>query len=150
MIKCLKIEEFVICELFRPYMSAFLTGDFQGTKYVEEQNRIEKKLRKTPEYIIELLEEYPETKRLIFERLNRGGGVNFYRYLDMNCDVIQYVQSELPKYQITMQEKIKQLREMTGAGLMDCKKAIEESNGDINKSNKLLQENRWKYGKFIF
>lgn len=34
MIKCLKIEEFVICELFRPYMSAFLPGDFQGTEYV--------------------------------------------------------------------------------------------------------------------
>lgn len=50
---------------------------------------------------------------------------------------------------IKLQCKIKQLREMTGAGLMDCKKAIEESNGDINKSNKLLQENRWKYGKFI-
>ena len=149
MIECFKIEEFVICEMFRPYMSSILRGDFQDMEYCKEQNRIEKKLRKTPEYIIELLEEYPETKRLIFERLNRGGGVNFYRYLDMNCDVIQYVQSELPKYQITMQEKIKQLREMTGAGLMDCKKAIEESNGDINKSNKLLQENRWKYGKFI-
>lgn len=149
MIECFEIENFVICEMFRPYASNILPGEFQSIEYCVEQMCIEKKLVQNPEYIIELMEEYPETKRLIFERINRFGGVNFYRYLDMNCDVIQYVQSELPKYQITMQEKIKQLREMTGAGLMDCKKAIEESNGDINKSNKLLQENRWKYGKFI-
>ena len=28
-------------------------------------------------------------------------------------------------------DKIKNLREKTGAGMMDCKKALEESNGDI-------------------
>lgn len=139
MIKCLKIEEFVICELFRPYMSAFLPGDFQGTEYVEEQNRIEKKLRKTLEYIIELLEEYPETKRLIFERLNRGGGVSFYRYLDMNCDVIQYVISELPKYQIVTSDMVRKLREETGYGMMDCKKALNETNCDMEKAKALLQ-----------
>lgn len=138
MIKCLKIEEFVICELFRPYMSAFLPVDFQRREYIEEQNRIEKKLRKTPEYIIELLEEYPETKRLIFERLNRGGGVSFYRYLDMNCDVIQYVISELPKYQIVTADMVRHLRDMTGYGMMDCKKALMEANCDMDKAMKVL------------
>lgn len=55
MIECFEIENFVICEMFRPYMSSILPGDFQDMEYCKEQNRIEKKLRKTPEYIIELL-----------------------------------------------------------------------------------------------
>ncbi len=142
MIKCLKIEEFVICELFRPYMSMFLPGDFQWTEYVEEQNRIEKKLRKTPEYIIELLEEYPQTKRLIFERLNRGGGVSFYRYLDMNCDVIQYVISELPKYKVPTADMVRRLREETGCGMMDCKRAIIKANYDMAKAIEILRNKR--------
>lgn len=149
MIECLKIEEFVICEMFRPYMSGLLPGDFQSEEYCEEQEKIEKKLRKTPEYIIELLEEYPETKRLIFERLNRADGVRFYRYLDMNCDIIQYVKSELPKYQILTAEIVKKLKEMTGAGMMDCKRAIEKNNNDINKAAEYLIENEWKHRVMI-
>ena len=34
---------------------------------------------------------------------------------------------------------IKQLRELTGAGVMDCKRALEESNGDIEEAKKVLQ-----------
>ena len=30
---------------------------------------------------------------------------------------------------------VKQLREKTQVGMMDCKKALEESNGDIDKGN---------------
>lgn len=134
MIECFKIEEFVICEMFRPYMSNILPGDFQGLEYCKEQNRIEKKLRKTSEYIIELLEEHPETKRLIFERINRCGGVKFYRYLDMNCDVIQYIKSEIPRYKTTTAELVRQLREMTGAGMMDCKRALEKNDNDVDKA----------------
>ena len=37
-------------------------------------------------------------------------------------------------------EKIKQLREVTGVGFKDCKNAIEESNGDIEKSIELLRK----------
>ncbi|MDH5720769.1 MAG: translation elongation factor Ts [Spirochaetia bacterium] len=37
-------------------------------------------------------------------------------------------------------EKIKQLREMTSAGMLDCKKALEETGGDIKKSADLLRE----------
>lgn len=149
MIECFKIEEFVICQMFRPYMSGLLLGDSQSEEYCEEQERIEKKLRETPEYIIELLEEYPGTKRLIFERLNRVGGVKFYRYLDMNCDVIQYVKSELHKYQILTAEMVKQLREMAGAGMMDCKRALEKNSNDINKSAEYLMGNKWKYRVMI-
>jgi elongation factor Ts len=29
---------------------------------------------------------------------------------------------------------VKQLREMTGAGMMDCKKALQESGGDLDKA----------------
>ena len=37
-------------------------------------------------------------------------------------------------------EDIKTLRETTGAGMMDCKKALQETNGDIDKAAKLLKE----------
>jgi len=37
-------------------------------------------------------------------------------------------------------EAVKQLRELTGAGFMDCKHALEESNGDIERATALLRE----------
>ncbi len=38
------------------------------------------------------------------------------------------------------QEKIKSLREMTSAGILDCKKILEETNGDLEKAASLLRE----------
>lgn len=38
------------------------------------------------------------------------------------------------------QEKIKALREMTSAGILDCKKILEETNGDLEKAASLLRE----------
>lgn len=35
---------------------------------------------------------------------------------------------------------VKQLRETTGAGVLDCKKALEQTNGDFEKAAALLQE----------
>jgi elongation factor Ts len=35
---------------------------------------------------------------------------------------------------------IKELREMTGAGLMDCKKALKEVDGDIDKASEFLRK----------
>ena len=37
-------------------------------------------------------------------------------------------------------ELIKELRERTGAGIMECKRAIDESNSDLNAAEKLLKE----------
>src|SRR5437667_3879618 len=37
-------------------------------------------------------------------------------------------------------ELIKQLRELSGAGMMDCKNALEEAAGDINKAYTILRE----------
>ncbi len=34
---------------------------------------------------------------------------------------------------------IKALRELTGAGMMDCKRALEESNGDMKKAEELVK-----------
>ncbi len=34
---------------------------------------------------------------------------------------------------------VKKLREMTGAGMLDCKKALEEANGDIEKAKEILR-----------
>lgn len=40
---------------------------------------------------------------------------------------------------VTM-DMIKKLRERTGAGVMDCRKALEESNGDIEKAIEILRK----------
>jgi elongation factor Ts len=37
-------------------------------------------------------------------------------------------------------ELVKQLREMSGAGMMDCKTALEEAEGDIDKAYTILRE----------
>ena len=36
-------------------------------------------------------------------------------------------------------EKIKQLRQSTGAGFKDCNAAIQESNGDLDKAAEILR-----------
>jgi elongation factor Ts len=35
---------------------------------------------------------------------------------------------------------VKELREMTGSGMMDCKRALVESNGNIDKAVEYLRE----------
>ncbi|TLS49819.1 translation elongation factor Ts [Paenibacillus antri] len=37
-------------------------------------------------------------------------------------------------------QAVKELREKTGAGMMDCKKALEEANGDVTKASEILRE----------
>ena len=37
-------------------------------------------------------------------------------------------------------EQVKQLRDLTGAGMMDCKRALQETDGDIDKAIELLRE----------
>ncbi len=37
-------------------------------------------------------------------------------------------------------EQVKTLRERTGSGVMDCRKALEESRGDLEKAEELLRE----------
>jgi elongation factor Ts len=37
-------------------------------------------------------------------------------------------------------ELIKELRDQTGAGIMECKKALEDSGGDIGKATQLIRE----------
>jgi elongation factor Ts len=37
-------------------------------------------------------------------------------------------------------ESVKQLRELTGAGFMDCKRALEEAGGDVERAVTLLRE----------
>lgn len=35
-------------------------------------------------------------------------------------------------------EMVKNLRDITGAGMMDCKKALTDANGDIKEAEKIL------------
>ena len=37
-------------------------------------------------------------------------------------------------------QMVKELRERTGAGMMDCKKALTETNGDMEKAIEILRE----------
>jgi elongation factor Ts len=37
-------------------------------------------------------------------------------------------------------DAVKQLRELTGAGFMDCKRALEEADGDVDRAVRLLRE----------
>ncbi len=37
-------------------------------------------------------------------------------------------------------QQVKELRERTGAGMMDCKKALQDSEGDVDKAIKVLRE----------
>lgn len=99
MIECLKIEDFVILHMFRPYMPSLkdLCHEYE-VKYdgkVTSQKRVEENFRKNPELIIYFLNELPETKQRVFDRLRKFGGVKFYRYLDMSNSVIQYVKKGL-------------------------------------------------------
>ena len=36
---------------------------------------------------------------------------------------------------------VKELRELSGAGMMDCKKALQEANGDTKKAMEVLRKN---------
>ncbi|MCS6998883.1 MAG: translation elongation factor Ts, partial [Aquificaceae bacterium] len=36
-------------------------------------------------------------------------------------------------------EMVKNLREMTGAGMLECKKALEEAGGDMEKAKEILR-----------
>jgi elongation factor Ts len=36
-------------------------------------------------------------------------------------------------------EQIKQLRELTGAGILDCKKALDQTDGDLDKATEILK-----------
>jgi elongation factor Ts len=40
----------------------------------------------------------------------------------------------------TNTELIKELRELTGAGVMECKKALEDATGDLTKAQQLIKE----------
>lgn len=95
MIECLKIEDFVILHMFRPYMPSLIPGEFQSLEYSKEQEKVERKLRSHPKYIIDILEKNPETKQQVFNRLRKCGGVKFYHFLDMSNPVIQYVKKGL-------------------------------------------------------
>ena len=37
-------------------------------------------------------------------------------------------------------KQVQELRELTGAGMMDCKKVLVETNGDSEKAAELLRE----------
>lgn len=94
MIEVLKIEDFAISNMFRPYQPGFIDFPYESVEYKSMAESIEQKLRRRPEYIIPMLENNPETKERIFQRIRKCGGVKFYRYLDMDTRIIQYIRKE--------------------------------------------------------
>ena len=65
---------------------------FSKKEYVKA---VERKLRRNPEYIIQLLEENLDTKERVLNRIKRCNGIKWYRYLDMSNPVIQWVNENL-------------------------------------------------------
>ena len=41
-------------------------------------------------------------------------------------------------------QDVKNLREQTGCGMMDCKKALNDANGDFEKAVEILREKKRK------
>ena len=95
MIECLKIEDFVITNMFFPYMENIISEENESIKYKEKAYAIMRKLTFNPVYIIDILEKNPKAKQRVFDRLRKFGGVKFYRYLDMSNPVIRYVKEGL-------------------------------------------------------
>ena len=86
MIEVEKIEDFVLYEMFYPFMP---TLAYYDDKYTVDD------IKEQPERIIELLETIPDFKEKVIRRLKRGGGVKWYRYLDMSNPVIRWVNKNL-------------------------------------------------------
>ena len=95
MIEVVKIEDFVINQIFRPYMTR-LSPPGTDENYMEtNQKSMESLLRKHPESIIKMLDECPDAKKLVLNRLKKFGSVKWYRYLDMSNPVIRWVNENL-------------------------------------------------------
>ena len=94
MIEVYKIEDFVIGQLFRPSTTYFIE-QYEDYDFRKEQRKIENALRKNPQLIIDMLNEIPEAKTLVINRLRKFGGVKWYRYVDMENPVIRWVNENL-------------------------------------------------------
>ncbi len=55
--------------------------------------------------------------------------------------MVNYFNSWRKKSWQSQQAMVKELREMTGAGMMDCKKALNETNGDMDAAIEFLRKN---------
>ena len=76
-------------------MPDFIDSDMDSKEYKTMQKHIEARLKKSPEYIIALLDNRPETKKRVFDRLNKFGPVKFYKYLDKDAAIIKYIEKEV-------------------------------------------------------
>ena len=94
MIEVVKIENFVIKQLFLPYFVS-IHGVDGWHESITEDKKYKYMLSNNPEKIIDLLSNKPLVKERVFERLKKFGGVKWYRYLDMNNPVIQWVNKNL-------------------------------------------------------
>ena len=92
-----KLEDFVVSHMFRPYAQDFICADFVNERNLFEsiQKAIESNLRRKPEHIIDLLEKKPETKERVFDRIKKFGGIKFYKYLNMDLELIKYIKRNL-------------------------------------------------------
>ena len=50
----------------------------------------------------------------------------------------------------TTAKDVGELRDRTGAGMMDCKKALEETDGDMDKAVELLRSTGCRQGRQAF
>lgn len=91
MIEVVKIEDFVIEQIFLPYFNEFT----KNGKLSHYRGKVLRRLKRCPEEIIEATEQVPGLKEKVMNQLKLFGGVEWYRYLDMNNPVIQWVNENL-------------------------------------------------------
>lgn len=91
---------------------------------------------------LDILNKMHETINAIGIVVNEVASHNCYGRAEMNKSLsgLRVMMRELnkPPAEITA-EDVKRLREHTGEGLMACKKALSESNGDFNKAVERLR-----------
>lgn len=92
MIEVTKIEDFVIEQIFLPYFNDFTDN---GELPAYRREAMLRQLKRHPKEIIEAVEGKPKLKKKVMNRLKLFGGVEWYRYLDMNNPVIQWVNENL-------------------------------------------------------
>lgn len=92
MIEVTKIEDFVIEQIFLPYFNDFTDN---GELPAYRREAMLRQLKRHPKEIIEAVEGKPKLKKEVMNRLKLFGGVEWYRYLDMNNPVIQWVNENL-------------------------------------------------------
>lgn len=128
------------------------TGSVLGQPFIQDQT---KTVEEAMTEVSASLGEKISIRR--FERYELGEGLET-KTSDFAAEVAEQIESKKAEAEIKVEPEpvemveeakptvaipaalVKELRQMTGGGMMDCKKALTESNGDLDKAVELLRQ----------